>query len=148
MRFTAGHVIAAPPERVWATLIDVESWPEWTTSVRRVERLDDGPLGVGRTTRIEQPRLRPTVWRVTVLAPPDPARPDPSGRFDWVSSAGGVTTVAGHLVVPLADGRVRVEHDIHLTGPLAPLVGLFGGALIRRYVRAEADGLKRYCERG
>ncbi|HEY0700915.1 MAG TPA: SRPBCC family protein [Micromonospora sp.] len=148
MRFTTGHVISAPVERVWAALIDVESWPEWTASVRRVQRLDDGPFQVGSTARIEQPRLRPAVWRVTLLTPPDQAHPEAPARFDWVSRAGGVTTVAGHLLVPSGNGRVRVEHSIDQAGPLAPLVALLGGSLIRRYVQTEADGLKAHCERG
>ena len=36
--------IAAPPERVWAIVVDVERWPERIPTVDAVERLEPGPL--------------------------------------------------------------------------------------------------------
>ena len=54
--------IRVSPARVWAVLLDVERWPEWTTSVTRVQRMDLGPLTLGSRTRIWQPRLMPAVW--------------------------------------------------------------------------------------
>ncbi|MEV0152444.1 SRPBCC family protein [Micromonospora sp. NPDC050686] len=138
MRFEATTEVAAPQESIWAVTVDVERWPEWTASVRRAERLDSGPFAVGSAARVEQPRLRPAVWRVTELAAPT--------YFRWVSGSPGVRTVAEHRLVPLPDGRVRVLLSVAQTGPLAPLVGRLGGNLVRRYLRTEADGLKRRCE--
>ena len=39
--------VAAPVERVWALLVDVESWPRWGPSVRRAA-VGAGGLALGR----------------------------------------------------------------------------------------------------
>ncbi|MBG6067131.1 SRPBCC family protein [Micromonospora ureilytica] len=140
MRFEADTEIAADAEQVWAVLVDVPRWPEWTASVTRAERGESGPLAVGATARLTQPKLRPAVWRVTELTE--------RREFVWVSQAPGVRTTGEHRLLPTPDGRTRVELVINQSGPLAGLIGWLYGELFRRYVRMEADGLRRRCERG
>jgi hypothetical protein len=140
MRFEADTEIDADVERVWAVLVDVPRWPEWTASVSRAERGEPGPLAVGATARLTQPKLRPAVWRVTELT-------ERQG-FVWVSDTAGVRTTAEHRLVPLPDGRTRVDLAFDQSGPLAGLIGWLYGGMLRRYVRMEADGLRRRSERG
>jgi uncharacterized membrane protein len=130
--------IDAPPERVWEVMTDIERWPEWTASVERVERLDDGPLRLGSRARLKQPRFPSVVWEVTDLE---------RGRsFTWTARNVGVTSIGAHRIVPGATGRVTVNLSLRQEGPVAPVLALFTGKLTRRYIQTEAQGLKRRCE--
>ncbi|MEV7805403.1 SRPBCC family protein [Microbispora sp. NPDC088329] len=139
MRFETGVDIDASPDRVWRVLTDVARWPEFTPTMTAVEHLDDGPLSPGVRVRIKQPGLPPMVWQVTELT---------DGRsFAWQAAGGGVTTLATHVLTP-RDGGVSVLLGIDQSGPLAPLMSLLIGGRTRRYVRTEAESLKRRCESG
>jgi hypothetical protein len=43
---------------------------------------------------------------------------------------------------------VRMDQVLEQTGPLEPVIRPRFGGLVRRYVRTEGEGLKRYCETG
>ena len=125
--------IAAPPERVWAVLYDVERWPEWTPTVTRLERLDPGALAVGSRARIRQPRLPPATWEVTELV---------EGRsFTWVTRSPGVRVTARHGVEPAPHGA-RATLSLKFSGALGALVARFTRRLNQRYLAIEADGLQ------
>jgi uncharacterized membrane protein len=137
MRFETTVAIAAPPDRIWSTWLDVERWPDWTASVDSAQRLDDGELGVGSRVRIKQPKLRPAVWEVTEL--------DPDRSFVWQARSGGLTMLASH-VIERAAGGVTVRLTFELTGFLSGLFGRLMGGRIRTYLATEAEGLKAHCE--
>ena len=126
--------IAAPPERVWAVLIDVERWPERIPTVDAVERLDTGPLAVGSRTRLRQPRLQPAVWTVTELVE--------GSSYTWESRSSGVTVTATHLVEPVSDGS-RLTLALDVSGPLSGVGWLMTRSLTRRYVETEAASIER-----
>ncbi len=129
--------IAAAPEVVWRVLSDVETWPEWTPSVRAIVRLDPGPLHVGQRVRISQPRVPTTVWRLTELV---------EGRsFSWRAGAPGARTTAHHTVEPFGAGT-RATLRLGMHGPVGVLVGALMNGMNRRYLQLETDGLKRRGE--
>jgi uncharacterized membrane protein len=131
--------VAAPPADVWAVMIDVERWREWTPTITSIERLDGGPFRVGSRARVRQPKLPIAVWTVTAL--------EPGRYFEWRNVSPGVTSVAGHRAEPSAGGGTTVTLTFGWSGWLAWLIRLIYGKLARRYVRTEAESLKRWCER-
>jgi carbon monoxide dehydrogenase subunit G len=130
-------VISAPPERVWAVLVDVERWPERIPTVDSVERLDDGPLAVGTRTRLKQPRLSPAVWTVTELTD--------GTSYTWESRTSGVTVVASHDVEPHPDGS-RLTLALTVSGPMAGVGWLMTKSMTKRYVETEAASVKAAAE--
>lgn len=136
-RFEHAIEISAPPERVWEILVDVEAWPARIPTVDRVERLDDGPLAVGATTRLAQPKLPEAVWTVTELTP--------GAAFTWTSSSPGVRITASHLIEPTPEGS-RLTLAVDLAGWLATVGWLTTKSLTQRYVETEAASLKAAAE--
>lgn len=129
--------IAAPPERVWSILADVERWPEWTASVTSVVRRDHGPLRVGSRARIRQPRVLPAEWHVIELN---------EGRsFAWVTGSALARATGRHEVEPSPSGA-RATVSIRYSGLLGALVGRLASALSERYLALEAAGLKARSE--
>lgn len=140
MTYRTSIDIDAPPERVWAVLIDVERWPQWCPSMTKVERLETGMFRTGSNARVKQPRLPEAMWHVTSLTPQQ--------SFTWSSRSRGVTTVARHVVKVGEDGRSRAESQLQHSGPLAWLARPFFSRMTRRYLEQESQGLKKRCEAG
>ena len=129
--------VHADPQRVWEVLVDVESWPDWTPSMTTVEVLSPRPLGPGSRVAIKQPRLAPAEMTVDEYV---------EGRsFAWSSEMKGLRTVADHRVEPTPTGS-RVTLVLRQSGPLAGLVRLAYGRMIRRYMHLESTGLKQRAE--
>lgn len=129
--------VDADPQRVWQVLVDVESWPEWTPSMTTVEMVTPRPLGPGSRVAVKQPRLARVEMTVDRYV---------EGRsFAWSSRTKGLHTVGDHVVEPTPTGS-RVTLTLTQSGPLAGIVRLAYGRMIRRYVHLETTGLKRRAE--
>jgi Polyketide cyclase / dehydrase and lipid transport len=138
VEFSETVTVDASVADVGQVLRAVERWPSWTASVSRVDRHSPGPLAVGDTVTVKQPRLPAATWTVTAL--------DESG-FTWTSSSFGVRSTGEHWARDAGDGRTTATLTLAMSGPLARLTGMAFSGLIRRYVRMEAEGLRREVER-
>ncbi|MGW4720586.1 SRPBCC family protein [Nocardia sp. NPDC004260] len=137
MHFESTVDIDASSETVWRILTDVEAWPEWTASMRRVRRLDSGEFTVGSRFEVDQPWLATAVWTVTDLIP---------GRsFTSRARNPGITTTGGHELTD-RDGSVTVRLTIDHAGSLGWLFGWATAHLTRRYLALESRGLKQRAE--
>jgi hypothetical protein len=137
--FHVRQQVHAPVSKVWARLIDVATWHEWTPTVIRTELLSGGALGVGSRVRIRQPRLGTAVWEVT--------RWEHQRRFEWQNRKLGVRIVGDHVVDQQGDA-CSVSLTIRFEGALAGVAEACYGRLTAQYLRLEADGLKTVFEGG
>ena len=52
MKFENSVDIDASPETIWAAVNNPKEWSQWVPSIKKVERISEGPLGVGSQLRI------------------------------------------------------------------------------------------------
>ena len=52
MKFSSSVEISAPPERVFALVDNLEEWPQWIPSIKRIEKVSEGPLSEGSQIRV------------------------------------------------------------------------------------------------
>ena len=138
MKFEQSIDVDARQQRVWEVLSDLEAWPQRIETVDVVELLTPAPFGEGSRVRIKQPKLPAGTWEVTVW--------DAPSYFEYRQKSGGVTTVAGHRVAALGEGRSRLTLTLDMRGLLVPVVALFYRGLTNRYMTVEAKGMKRAAE--
>jgi carbon monoxide dehydrogenase subunit G len=138
MRFEQSVDIDAPQQRVWDVLSDLEAWPQRIETVDAVELLTPPPVATGTRVGLKQPKLPDGTWEVTVW--------DAPSFFEFRQQSGGVTSVAGHRVEALEEGRSRLTLTLEMRGLLVPVVAVFWKDLTNRYMTIEAQGMKRAAE--
>jgi uncharacterized membrane protein len=138
VQFEKAIEIDAPQQRVWDVLSDIEAWPGRIETVDVVELLTPAPIRKGSQVRLKQPKLPEGTWDITVW--------DPPSYFEWTQKTGGVTSVAGHRVEALGEGRARLTLTLDMRGFLVPVIGRFYRGLTNRYMDLEAEGMKRAAE--
>ena len=52
MKFRASVEIDAIPEKVWAVAKNIEEWPQWIPSLKKMEKVSGEPLGKGSQVRV------------------------------------------------------------------------------------------------
>jgi uncharacterized membrane protein len=138
MRFEKSIDIDAPQQRVWDVLSDIEAWPQRVETVESVAVLTPAPITRGSRVRLKQPKLPEGTWDVTTW--------DAPSYFEWTQTTGGITSVAGHRVEALGESRARLTLTLDMRGVLIPIIGLFYKNLTNRYMKLEAEGMKRVAE--
>jgi hypothetical protein len=129
--------IAAPADRVFEVMSDMERWHEWTPSVTSIKRLGGGPFGVGSRLLIRQPKFPPALWKVAAI--------EPGRSFTSVSIGPGFRVIAHHSVEPAPTGS-KATLSLDLQGPLGGVFGRMTKGITERYIAFEAAGLKARSE--
>jgi hypothetical protein len=117
-RFAATATIRARPETIWALLTDAAGYPQWNSTVERIEGhiAAEGKITVHAKSATESASGRAFALRVTEFVP--------GRRMTW---AGGMplglfTGTRNFVLTPTASGDVTFAMDETYRGPLAPLI--------------------------
>ena len=136
-RYSISIDISAPPERVFEVMTDVERWHEWTPSITRITRKHSGPLSMGETATVRQPKFPPAMWTVNEITP---------GRsFSWFNRAPGLKVTGFHGAEPTASGS-RATLALTYEGIFGGLLAKMTEGITKRYLEMEANGLKARAE--
>mgnify|MGYP002624658998 FL=1 len=134
--------VAAPPSAVFDVVAHIENFSAAVPHIARVEFLTAARRGVGtrfRETRVMQGREATTELEVTEYAPPEPAR--------IVAATHGTARDTPFSVAPREAGRDRtLEPEARARRLLPRLLNPLILPLIRKYVVADMEAVKRYCE--
>lgn len=130
--------IDAPAARVWDVLTDISAWPRRVDTVEVAELVTRPPLEKGARIRLKQTKMPVGTWDVTAWSAPT--------YFELRQDSRGITTVVGHRVDDLGDGRSRLTLRLEMRGPLSPLVALVSRGATARYLAGEAHDMKLACE--
>ncbi|MGE5597317.1 MAG: SRPBCC family protein [Hyphomicrobiales bacterium] len=136
MHFEKTIEIEAPPETVWEVVADIERWPGWTESIKRVEVVR-GPLGPNAVYRLDVRGTRRSDWAVTGW--------DPGRRFSWRTKIQGVTCDAAHEIEPAGAGA-RLRLTLDYSGFMAKLFAPMIGRTSKQNLDMESAGMKRAAE--
>lgn len=132
--------IAACPDYVWAVLVDVARWPDWSPSLREVEAFDGGPLVVGGGIRIRQRHLPDRQWRVTELRR--------HRGFTWHGDGVGSAASLRVRMSRAEGGGTDVVADLDRSGWVGSMVGRMTGGTSAAHLEELLTGLQRRCEVG
>lgn len=131
--------IEAPAAEIWAVMLDLESWPEWASQFKRLDRIDPGPLALNTRVRVTPKGNPASTWTITEYE---------EGRsFTWAASLmPGVRITGGHILMP--DGNATTaEFWLEASGALGALLSpILRRLVFSRNTRAATEGLKRRVE--
>lgn len=139
MKMTHSDTFNCSPQQLWPWIADDEKSKQWLAGLEKVEPKSSGPKRVGYEMKsfIREGR-KLSEYDMTVLAF------EPNRRYQVKSVGGcgkGATFVCEYQLVDLQENRTRVDFswEIHSTSKLmklfAPLFGLFGRMMLKRFLR-------------
>jgi carbon monoxide dehydrogenase subunit G len=143
------RTIAAPPERVWSVLTDLENAPRHVSAIQNVEVLTPGPFGVGtrwRETRTMFGRAATEEMTITTSEPPS--------RYVAEADSAGTHYVTEFALAPAGAGGTQATMTFRgePRGPLAKIASVTIGWMMRgsmaKAMRKDIDELAQVCEQG
>ncbi|HJX69669.1 MAG TPA: SRPBCC family protein [Dehalococcoidia bacterium] len=129
MKFSSSTDINAPSETIWAAVNDPEGWSQWVPSIKKVERVSKGPLGVGAQVRVTA-KAGITVKLLMTITEFVPKQ-----RVIMEGKILGTKLIRSYTLKPL-NHKTRFTASGEVSGPSAWLIRRGGQALSDEIVQA------------
>jgi carbon monoxide dehydrogenase subunit G len=137
MKFESSVEINAPVKKVWRLIDDLEEWPKWIPSIRKIERVSRGPLTVGSQLSVTARVCRLTVRLLMTITEFVSER-----AVFMEGKALGTRLTRSYTLEPVND-KTRVTVGGQASGILAWLARRGGQAISEEIV----EGLKKKIEK-
>jgi carbon monoxide dehydrogenase subunit G len=119
--------IAAPPDKIFAFLADLENLPAWQTGVTEARRTSGRPMGVGATAHVVRQLMGQRIEAPLTVTEYEPPR-----RMVIESKVGGIQVGIALELAPVDTGTdVAVTADIRgsgLTSFMEPMIASAAGS--------------------
>jgi carbon monoxide dehydrogenase subunit G len=123
MRFESSIEINAAAERIWAMMGKFEEWPQWMPSIKKIQRVSNGPLGVGSQLSVTARVSRLTVKLLMTITKFVPER-----NVVMQGKTLGTNLTRFYDLEPV-DGKTKVTIGGDVSGALAWLARRGGQAI-------------------
>jgi carbon monoxide dehydrogenase subunit G len=123
MRFESSIEINAPVKKVWALIDKLEGWPQWMPSIKKIQRVSNGPLGVGSQLSVTARVSRLTVKLLMTITKFVPER-----NVVMQGKTLGTNLTRFYNLEPV-DGKTKVTVGGDVSGALAWLACRGGQAI-------------------
>ncbi|MBM4344436.1 MAG: SRPBCC family protein [Deltaproteobacteria bacterium] len=144
--FKCTTAIAAPPEAVFAVLVDIDTWGQWLPNLVRVERAGSGPLQQGehfRETRKMFGSESTEAFEVVELEAPRRLVLRVDGSKG--TSGKGIFTFE-HLVAAQGEGTLlTIRGSIDMPGFVAKLLGGLFMGMFKSAIAKDMEAMGRFA---
>jgi carbon monoxide dehydrogenase subunit G len=123
MRFSSSVEINAPVGKVWALVDKLEEWPQWMPSIKKIEKVSEGPLTVGSQLSVTAKVSRLTVNLIMTITEFVPER-----SAVMQGKALGTNLTRFYLFEPV-NGKTKITIGGEVSGLLAWLARRGGQAI-------------------
>jgi carbon monoxide dehydrogenase subunit G len=139
MRFESSIEINAPAGRIWALMGKLEEWPQWTPSIKKIERVSKGSLAVGSQVSVTAKISGLTVTLLMTITEFVPER-----NVVMQGKVLGTKLTRFYTLEPV-NGKTKLSIGGEVSGALAQLVRRGGqkiSAEIAQVAKKKIEGLE------
>ena len=130
MKFSASVEINTTSEKAWALVKNVEEWPSWIPSLKKIEKVTKGPMDVGSRVLVVARSLITVNLLMTIT------EFVPGWRVVMEGKVLGVRMKRYYEMEPVAQNKAKLTAGGEVSGLLAFLVRRGGQKLSEEIVQA------------